>query len=81
VKSFVNDTSFFEWDQATYNSYFKKFGNIEELTVPKLREMAYEQVELASVPFTPFIANKNRPSWLLACIAWICSTLARSGVE
>jgi hypothetical protein len=59
VKSFVNDTSFFEWDQATYNSYFKKFGNIEELTVPKLREMAYEQVELASVPFTTFIANKN----------------------
>ena len=59
VKSFVNDTSFFEWDQATYNSYFKKCGNIEELTVPKLREMAYEQVELASVPFTTFIANKN----------------------
>ena len=39
VKSFVNDTSFFEWDQATYNSYFKKCGNIEELTVPKLREI------------------------------------------
>ena len=34
VKSFVNDTSFFEWDQATYNSYFKKFRNIEELAVP-----------------------------------------------
>jgi hypothetical protein len=27
--------------------------------VPKLNEMAYEQVELASVPFLTFIANKD----------------------
>ncbi len=26
---------------------------------PKLNEMAYEQVELASVPFLTFVANKN----------------------
>ena len=25
VKNFINNTSFFEWDQATYNSYFKQF--------------------------------------------------------
>jgi len=60
VKNFINDTSFFEWDQATYHSYFNKIGDIEEVTIPKLREMAYEQVELASVPFSDFIANKTK---------------------
>ena len=29
------------------------------MTIPKLVEMATEQVELASVPFATFIANKN----------------------
>ena len=47
-------------DQATYHSYFNKFGDVEEITIPKLREMAYEQVELASVPFSDFIANKTK---------------------
>jgi hypothetical protein len=59
VKNFINDTSFFEWDQATHKSYFKKSKYAEEITVPKLREMAYEQVELASVPFTTFIAMRG----------------------
>ena len=27
--------------------------------MPKLNEMAYEQVELAGVPFADFVANKN----------------------
>lgn len=60
VKNFINDTSFFEWDQATYKSYFKNSKYAEEITVPKLIEMAYEQVELASIPFTTFIANKTQ---------------------
>jgi hypothetical protein len=59
VKNFINNTSFFEWDQNTYNSYFKKFKDAVEITIPKLNEMAYEQVELASVPFLTFIANKD----------------------
>ena len=59
VKNFINNTSFFEWDQATYNTYFKKFKDAVEITIPKLNEMAYEQVELASVPFLAFIANKG----------------------
>lgn len=58
VKNFINNTSFFEWDQATYNSYFKKIKGAQDLTIPKLNEMAYEQVELASVPFLTFVANK-----------------------
>jgi hypothetical protein len=59
VKNFINNTNFFEWDQATHTSYFKKLKDAVVLTIPKLNEMAYEQVELASVPFLTFVANKN----------------------
>jgi hypothetical protein len=59
VKNYFNNTSFFEWDQATHSSYFKKLKEAVEITIPKLNEMAYEQVELASVPFLTFVANKN----------------------
>ena len=58
-KNFVNNTTFFEWDPATYNSYFKKIKGAEEITIPKLNEMAYEQVEVASVPFVSFVGNKG----------------------
>ena len=59
VKNFINNTSFFEWDQATYNSYFRKIRDATEITIPKLNEMACEQVEVASQPFVSFIANKD----------------------
>ena len=59
VKNFINNTSFFEWDQATHSSYFKKQKGAVEITIPKLNEMAFEQVELASVPFLTFVANKG----------------------
>ena len=59
VKNHINDTNFFEWDPATYDSYFKKIKRAEEITIPKLNEMACEQVEIASVPFVSFVANKN----------------------
>ena len=60
VKNFINDTQFFQWDQATYNSYFHRIKDATELTIPKLNEMAYEQVEVSSVPFLKFVANKGR---------------------
>jgi hypothetical protein len=60
VKNFINNTSFFEWDQSTYNSYFRKIKDATEITIPKLNEMAYEQVEVASVPFLKFVANKGQ---------------------
>jgi hypothetical protein len=60
VKNFINNTHFFEWDEATHASYFKQVPNAVEITIPKLTEMAAEQVELASVPFTTFIANKKQ---------------------
>ena len=59
VKNFINNTSFFEWDPATYNSYFKRIKDAHEITIPKLNEMACEQVEVASVPYVSFVANKN----------------------
>jgi hypothetical protein len=59
VKNFINNTTFFEWDPATYETYFKKVKGTGEITVPKLNEMACEQVELASVPFVSFVANKG----------------------
>jgi hypothetical protein len=60
VKNFINNTEFFQWDEETHNSYFKKVKDAIEITIPKLNEMATEQVDLASVPFVTFIANKKR---------------------
>src|SRR6201990_1511324 len=59
VKNFINDTQFFQWDQSTYSSYFNRIKDATDLTIPKLNEMAYEQVEVASVPFLKFVANKG----------------------
>ncbi len=59
IKNFINNTTFFDWDPTTYNSYFKKVKGSYELAIPHLVEMACEQVELASVPFVTFIANKT----------------------
>jgi hypothetical protein len=59
VKNFINNTTFFEWDPETYNSYFHRIKNAIEITVPKLNEMACEQVELAGTPFVTFVSNKT----------------------
>jgi hypothetical protein len=60
VKNFINNTHFFEWDEATYAAYFKRVPDAIEMNIPKLPEMASEQVDLASVPFATFIANKKQ---------------------
>jgi hypothetical protein len=60
VKNFINNTHFFQWDEETHNNYFKKVKDAVEITIPKLNEMATEQVDLASVPFVTFIANKKQ---------------------
>lgn len=60
VKNFINDTNFFEWDKDTYDRYFKKAKKTAtEVSVPKLNEMAYEQVDISGVPFSTFGRNKN----------------------
>ena len=83
VKNFINNTTFFEWDPATYNSYFKKIKDAYDITIPKLNEMACEQVELASVPYVSFVANKGggRPGGgLFVRAARLCPALARQRV-
>jgi hypothetical protein len=60
VKNFVNSTHFFEWDEATHACYFKQVKDAVEIAIPKLNEMATEQVELASVPYLTFVANKKQ---------------------
>jgi hypothetical protein len=58
VKNYINDTTFFDWDPATSQSYFGKAKMSGELTISKLNAMAYEQVEIAGTPFSTFVANK-----------------------
>ena len=60
VKNFINNTHFFQWDEVTHSHYFRKVKDAVEISVPKLNEMATEQVELASVPYVTFIANKKQ---------------------
>jgi hypothetical protein len=37
VKNFINNPHFFEWDEATYASYFKRVPDAVEITGPKAR--------------------------------------------
>ncbi|MEL6505713.1 MAG: hypothetical protein AAFQ10_14810 [Pseudomonadota bacterium] len=59
ARNFINETNFFEWDADTYKKYFARLPNAREIEVPKLNEMAYEQVDLAGVTFSDFVANKK----------------------
>jgi len=59
VKNFINETSFFEWNPQLHKRYFKLAMDAVEVTIPKLNEMAFEQAELAGVPFSAFVANRD----------------------
>ncbi|MFZ1813719.1 MAG: hypothetical protein WBO55_03420 [Rhizobiaceae bacterium] len=59
ARNFINETNFFEWDEKTYKKYFAGLSHAREIIIPKLNEMAYEQVDLAGVTFTDFINNKT----------------------
>jgi hypothetical protein len=59
ARNFINETNFFEWDDATQRKYFSKIPKAQEIYVPKLNEMAYEQVDLANVTFRDFIDNRE----------------------
>ena len=59
VKNFINETTFFEWDPGTYASYFRKIKHAGDISIGKLNEMAFEQVELSGVPFSTFVANQT----------------------
>ncbi len=59
ARNFINETNFFEWDERTYKKYFANLANAREIEVPKLNEMAYEQVDLAGVTYSNFVSNIN----------------------
>ena len=58
ARNSINETNFFEWDEATYLKYFNKISKSHEIDIPKLNEMAYEQVDVAGVTFKDFIDNR-----------------------
>ncbi len=58
ARNSINETNFFEWDEATYRKYFSQIAKTQEISVPKLNEMAYEQVDVAGVTFKDFIDNR-----------------------
>jgi hypothetical protein len=58
TRNFINETNFFEWDEATHKKYFAQISKAHEINIPKLNEMAYEQVDLAGVTFKDFVDNK-----------------------
>ena len=59
VRNYVNDSTFFDWDPATLQTYFGKVKNASEVTISKLNAMAYEQVDVAGTPWSTFVANKT----------------------
>jgi hypothetical protein len=58
ARNTINETNFFEWDDATYRKYFSAIPKTQEIILPKLNEMAYEQVDVAGVTFKDFIDNR-----------------------
>lgn len=59
TRNSINETNFFEWDEATYRKYFSQIASTQEIAIPKLNEMAYEQVDLSGVTFKDFIDNRS----------------------
>jgi hypothetical protein len=58
ARNTINETNFFEWDDTTYRKYFSSIPKTQEISIPKLNEMAYEQVDVAGVTFKDFIDNR-----------------------
>ena len=83
VKNFINNTTFFEWDPATYNSYFNKIKDAHDITIPKLNEMACEQVEVAARAVRVVRrqqGGRRRGRQFLVRAARLCPALARQCV-
>jgi len=79
VKNFINNTHYFQWDEQTNSSYFNAVKDAVEVTIPKLNEMACEQVDLACVSF-PLLhrqqEGERRPRRLFVRAARLCPALA-----
>jgi hypothetical protein len=62
VKNHATDGQFFEWDQATYNSFFKP-GQMM-LDIPHLDGMACDAVDQKATSFSDFIADETNSRML-----------------
>lgn len=58
VRNYVNETEFANWNGQAQHAAASGI-HTSEITIPKLNELAYEQVEKASTPFTTFISNRD----------------------
>ena len=59
ARNSINETNFFEWDEVTHRKYFSAIPKAQEINVPKLNEMAYEQVDVSGVTLKDFIENRS----------------------
>lgn len=77
VKNFINNAHFFKWDEATSSLYFKKIKDPAEIAIPTLNAMATEQLDLLSLPYLTFIANK-KPSGEPAAYSFVLRGYVRN---
>lgn len=64
IKNRATDGLFFEWDQVTYDSYFKAIEAKATLEIPHLEGAACDAVEKAGAPFAGFIADETQSRML-----------------
>lgn len=64
VKNHVGEGTYFEWDPNIHRAYFDRAKNATEVIVPKLNELAYEQIDVAGTTFSGFVGD-NTNSFVL----------------
>ncbi len=64
VKNHIGEGTYFEWDPNLHRAYFDRATNATELTIPKLNELAYEQIDVAGSTFSQFVQD-TRNSFVL----------------
>lgn len=57
VKNHIGEGTYFEWDPNLHRAYFDRAANATELTIPKLNDLAYEQIDVAGSTFSDFVRN------------------------
>jgi len=58
VKNHISDGTYFEWEPDTFASYFDQVRSATDVTIPKLNELAYEEIDLAGVPLSDFVEDR-----------------------
>ena len=77
VKNFINDTQFFQWDQATYNSYFHRIKDATELASPSSTKWPMSRSRFPryrSSNSSPTRARTTKPRTIRSCCAAMSGT-------